>query len=227
MLVFRSRRVTASSCRARWLGGCHSDGMSLSLLDWRRRVAGLYAAARTAADPESGWRAWRDGRDELFAAHPDSPLDLATRQRFAGLPFGGYDPAVRFEAVVEPAPPRRLDLPTADDGLVPLERFGTVALGDLGRLDVWWLGGYGGGVFLPLRDGSAGRTTYGGGRYLLDSVKGADLGGDGDRLVVDLNFAYHPSCTYDPRWSCPLAPEGNRIDAAVAAGEQLPPGGWY
>ena len=71
------------------------------------------------------------------------------------------------------------------------------------------------------------RRTYGGGRYLLDTVKGADLGGAGGRLVVDLNFAYHPSCTYDPRWSCPLAPEGNRLAAPVAAGEQLPPGGWY
>src|SRR3954452_3807687 len=113
------------------------------------------------------------------------------------------------------------------DGTVRLTRIGTVTLGDVGRLDVWWLAGYGGGVFLPLRDGSAGRTTYGGGRYLLDTVKGADLGGDDARLVVDLNFAYHPSCTYDPRWSCPLAPEGNRVPTPVAAGEQLPPGGWY
>lgn len=201
--------------------------MSLTLLDWRRRTAALFASARAAADPESGWRTWRDGRDELFASHPDSPLDEAARARFSGLPFAGYDPALRLEAVVEPAPPRRLELPTAADGVVPLDRMGTVALGDSGSLDVWWLGGYGGGVFLPLRDGTAGSTTYGGGRYLLDTVKGADLGGDGRRLVVDLNFAYHPSCTYDPRWSCPLAPEGNRIAAPVAAGEQLPPGGWY
>jgi uncharacterized protein (DUF1684 family) len=125
------------------------------------------------------------------------------------------------------ADPIRLHVPTAADGLVAMDRLGRVTLGELGRLDVWWLGGYGGGVFLPLRDGSAGTTTYGGGRYLLDTIKGADLGGDVGHLVVDLNFAYHPSCTYDPRWSCPLAPEGNVLDATVAAGEQLPPGGWY
>jgi uncharacterized protein (DUF1684 family) len=202
-------------------------GMTLTLLDWRRRVAALYAAARNATDPESGWRTWRDGRDELFATHPDSPLDAAARQNFQGLPFAPYDPALRFDAALDPAPAERLELPTEDDGVVPLNRIGTVALGEVGTLDVWWLGGYGGGVFLPLRDGSAGATTYGGGRYLLDTVKGADLGGHGDRLVVDLNFAYHPSCTYDPRWSCPLAPEGNRVPAPVAAGEQLPPGGWY
>jgi len=202
--------------------------VTLSLLDWRRRVGGLYAAARATRDPENAWRDWRDGRDERFAQHPDSPLDEAARAAFRGLPFSDYDPALRFEVPVEPAEPQRLDLPTADDGAVPLHRMGTVTLGELGRLDVWWLGGYGGGIFLPLRDGTAGGTTYGGGRYLLDTIKGADLGSSGERLVVDLNFAYHPSCTYDPRWSCPLAPEGNRINAPVAAGEQLPPGGgWY
>jgi uncharacterized protein (DUF1684 family) len=202
--------------------------MTLTLLDWRRRVAALYAAARVARDPEDGWRTWRDGRDELFATHPDSPLDAAARERFRGLPFAPYDPSQRFEAAVERADPQRLEVPTASDGVVPFERVGTVQLDGVGRLDVWWLDSYGGGVFLPLRDGSAGTTTYGGGRYLLDTVKGADLGGARDRVVVDLNFAYHPSCTYDPRWSCPLAPEGNRIATVVAAGEQLPPGGaWY
>jgi uncharacterized protein len=201
--------------------------VTLTLLDWRRRVAALYAAARTRKDPEEGWRTWRDGRDELFAGHPDSPLDESARPQFTGLPFAPYDPGLRFEVALEPADPQRLEVPTATDGVVPFDRIGTVELEGLGRLDVWWLGSYGGGVFLPLRDGSAGKGTYGGGRYLLDTVKGADLGGDGGRLVVDLNFAYHPSCTYDPRWSCPLAPEGNRMEAAVTAGEQLPPGGWY
>jgi uncharacterized protein (DUF1684 family) len=199
----------------------------LTLLGWRRRVAALYAAARATSDAETGWRIWRDGRDELFAGHPDSPLDEAARATFRGLPYAPYDPALRFEAELQPAVAVRLDIPTAADGTVPLDRIGTVTLENVGRLEVWWLGGYGGGIFLPLRDGTAGATTYGGGRYLLDTVKGADLGGDDARLVIDLNFAYHPSCTYDPRWSCPLAPEGNRVPAPVAAGEQLPPGGWY
>jgi uncharacterized protein (DUF1684 family) len=88
-------------------------------------------------------------------------------------------------------------------------------------VDVWWLAQYGGGLFVPLRDASAGRGSYGGGRYLLDTAKGADLGGTGAAIVVDLNFAYHPSCRYNPRWECPLAPEGNRIDIEVLAGERL------
>jgi hypothetical protein len=202
--------------------------MTLSLLDWRRRVGAIYAGARAADDPEEGWRAWHAGRDALVGGHPDSPLDEAARAAFTGIPVAAYDPELRFHVRLDTdVAPLRLQLPTADDGVVAMDRLGRVTLGDLGRLDVWWLGGYGGGVFLPLRDGSAGTTTYGGGRYLLDTIKGADLGGDAGRLVVDLNFAYHPSCTYDPRWSCPLAQEGNRIDEVVTAGEQLPPGGWY
>ena len=71
---------------------------------------------------------------------------------------------------------------------------------------------------------SSGTTTYGGGRYLLDTAKGADLGSIGDRLVLDFNFSYHPSCVYDPRWSCPLAPPENRLTVPIRAGERLAEG---
>jgi uncharacterized protein (DUF1684 family) len=202
--------------------------VTLTLLDWRRRVAALYADVRAADDPEEGWQTWRAGRDALLGGHPDSPFGPPARERFRGLPFAAYDPGLRFDVAVDTdVEPLRLGLPTGGESSVALDRIGQVTLGDVGRLDVWWLGGYGGGVFVPLRDGTAGTTTYGGGRYLLDTVKSADLGGGDGRLVVDLNFAYHPSCTYDPRWTCPLAPEGNRVSTTVDAGEQLPPGGWY
>jgi len=91
-----------------------------------------------------------------------------------------------------------------------------------GDLDVWWLGCYGGGIFIPVKDGSAGSATYGGGRYLIDTVKGADLGGDEGRLILDFNFAYNPSCAYDPGWACPLAPAGNTLATPLLAGELMP-----
>lgn len=202
--------------------------MTLTLLGWRREVARLYAQVRAAPEPATGWASWRAGRDRLFAEHPDSPLDPATRASFDGLPFPAYNPELRFVTALEPSPePLRIEVPTAGDGVVPFVRLGRVRLGDLGQLDVWWVDSYGGGIFLPLHDGSAGTTSYGGGRYVLDTVKGADLGGTEGRLVVDLNFAYHPSCAYDPEWTCPLAPAGNRLTTAVDAGEQLPVSGWY
>src|SRR4051812_9153639 len=102
--------------------------MSLDLLDWRRRVTALYAAARAAGDPERGWRTWRDGRDELFARHPQSPLDAAARPGFPGRPVAPYDAALRFEAQVGRAPAGPLEPPTATDGVVPLDRVGRVEL---------------------------------------------------------------------------------------------------
>jgi uncharacterized protein (DUF1684 family) len=191
----------------------------MSLLDWRRRVAALYREAREEPSPAVGWTRWRAGRADLLRDHPDSPLGSGE-----SLPtYAPYDLRLRFELPVRSAPPERWEAATATDGVVPYERIGRVELPGLGSLDVWWLDSYGGGVFVPIRDGSSGRATYGGGRYLLDTVKGADLGGDDRALVVDLNFAYNPSCAYDPAWACPLAPAGNVIDAPVDAGELTPP----
>jgi uncharacterized protein (DUF1684 family) len=190
--------------------------MTLSLLGWRRTVSELYAAVRATPDPEAAWNRWCAARDRLFAEHPDSPVE---RSRFRGFQYRPYDLALRFVLPVQAAEPARLEVSTTTDGIVPFSRAGRVELPGLGTLDVWWLESYGGGIFLPLRDATCGRTSYGGGRYLLDTVKGADLGEQGGRLVVDLNFLYNPSCAYDERWACPLPPAGNVLSVPVEAGE--------
>ena len=197
--------------------------MSLAVLDWRRRVFALYERVRAAPSPAEGHTLWVAGRDELLRSHPASPVPAAARATYPGAPYAPYDPALRFTVEVEPAPPERIEVVTGTDGVVAFTRFGRVTLGGLGALDVWWHAGYGGGVFLPVAD--ADPATYGGGRYVLDTTKGADLGGEVDpatgrgALVVDLNFAYNPSCAYDPAWACPLAPPGNRLAVPVAVGE--------
>jgi uncharacterized protein (DUF1684 family) len=191
--------------------------MALDLLQWRRETFDNYAAVRAASDPAAAWVEWRNRRDRLFATHPASPLE--ERDGFTGLPYAPYDPALRFAASVADVSPARRDVPTSD-GIVPLERVGRVEL-PIGTLDVWWIACYGGGLFVPFADESNGDTSYGGGRYLIDTIKGADLGSAGDRMVLDLNFAYHPSCRYSGRWSCPLPFEGNRLPVRVDAGEQL------
>jgi uncharacterized protein (DUF1684 family) len=200
------------------------DASRLSLLDWRRRVHALYSEVRDSSDPAAGHLLWRAGRDDLFAHHPQSPLLPADRAGFTGLPVAPYDPALRFEIGLDTdVEPDRFEVATGTDGVAGFDKVGAVHLPGLGSLDVWWLAAYGGGIFLPLRDGLAGRGTYGGGRYVLDTVKGADLGsGAAGELVVDLNFAYNPSCAYDPAWACPLAPPGNRLAAEVPVGELYP-----
>lgn len=197
--------------------------IELELADWRRAVAELYASVRREPDPAAAHQLWRAGRDLLFRTRPQSPLLPDDPLRTTGVPYWPYDPDVRFELPLEPAEPRELSLPTDGDSMTSMRRIGRVRLPVPfdATLDVWWLHQYGGGLFLPVRDGTAGTTSYGGGRYLLDSAKGADLGGEGDRLVVDLNFLYHPSCRYDPAWQCPLAQPGNTIAAEIRAGERL------
>jgi len=165
-----------------------------------------------AAEPRDGWERWRGVRGELFATHPQSPRVGAEPRYF------DYDPAWRFTAMLEPAEREPILIGSSGDEPVRFERFARASFGEH-TLDVYWLDAYGGGVFVPFADATSGRETYGAGRYLLDTVKGADLGSDERSLVLDFNFAYNPSCAYDPRWACPLAPPANRLQVEVRAGE--------
>jgi len=194
-----------------------------ALLDWRRRVAAMYAAVRANPDPAAAHLLWQRARNNLLATHPESPIPAADRGTFAGVPVAPYDQRLRFTALVDTGvEPMRIEVSTGTDGVVPFERAGVIHLPGVGDLDVWWLASYGGGIFVPIRDTRTDGTTYPGGRYVIDTAKGADLGGDGGALVVDLNFAYNPSCAYDPAWACPLAPAGNVVPIAVNAGELMP-----
>ena len=198
----------------------------LALLDWKRRIFGLYEEIRAAPAPPAGWQRWRQVRDELFRAHPQSPLPSEMRGDFVALDYFPYDPALRVLADVAPVDPETTPIGASGGQTIVFERFARASFelrGEPQAVDLFWLDGYGGGVFLPFADATTGSETYGAGRYLLDTVKGADLGSAGDRLVLDFNFAYNPSCAYDPRYACPLTPPSNRLAVAVRAGERRPP----
>jgi uncharacterized protein (DUF1684 family) len=201
----------------------------LDLADWRRRVAALYHAMRTdrRAAPLRAVNL-RAGKDRLFAEHPSSPVPEAARRDFRGLAYWRHDPALRLTAELEPDPDApALDVPRSGEGpAMPFVRIGWVSFPvepqDC-RLAVYWLDEYAGGIFIPFRDATSGNESYAGGRYLWDSAKGADLGSEDGRLVLDFNYAYHPSCAYDEGWSCPLAPVENHLAVPIAAGERLEP----
>jgi uncharacterized protein len=147
------------------------------------------------------------------------------RDAFPGCRYYAYDPAFRVLADVVPAEPERREIVTSTGAAYTFTRFGEARF-ELASapcsLELYWLEGYGGGVFVPFGDPTSGETTYPAGRYLLDTVKGADLGTAGERLVLDFNFAYNPSCAYDAKWTCPLAPTRNWLTVGVEAGEQTP-----
>jgi uncharacterized protein (DUF1684 family) len=220
-------------------GETRSVASTLELADWRRLVADLYVDVRRlgATDPVAAFDHWRTTREELFRGHPQSPLPAARRAAFRAAHFP-YDPALRFEVgLTEPdeAPfdvgtggfaGLSIDLPVSAGGGMAFERLGVVAVHFAEgprRLEMYWMEGYAGGLFLPFRDGTNGSETYGAGRYLLDAAKSADLGGDltAGTLVLDFNFAFQPSCAWDPQWACPLAPPANRLDLPIRAGERL------
>ncbi len=199
-------------------------GDVLSLLDWKRAIFGLYQEVRAESDPLAGWQRWKQVRDELFRSHPQSALPEGERGDFAGLSYFDYAPALRVTAALEDAEPQTYQIPTSAHEPMVFERIGFLRFqlaGIATALEAYWLKAYGGGLFVPFADATSGRSTYGAGRYLLDTVKGADLGSTDDGVVVDFNFAYNPSCSYDPRWVCPLAPPPNRLQIPLEAGERL------
>ncbi|MDQ6772749.1 MAG: DUF1684 domain-containing protein [Candidatus Dormibacteraeota bacterium] len=192
----------------------------LDLADWRRRMGDVY---RLPSHVE-----WRPARDRLFRDHPQSPLPAAKRAAFSGLRWFPYDEAYRVGAVLDPGDGSRFEIDTGgEDGVVVYRRTGRLrfelADEEMG-LTVFRQLGYGGGLFVPFRDDTAGNETYGAGRYLVDTVKNTDghslvIAPGSDRVTLDFNFAYNPSCVYDARWACPLAPIENRLSVPVRAGE--------
>ncbi|SFJ07962.1 hypothetical protein SAMN05216304_104352 [Bosea sp. OK403] len=195
-----------------------------TLQDWRRQIADLYAEVR-ALPPQDGWQRWRAARDRLFREHPQSPLTGKGRAEFTGIACFPYDPALRFEVGLVPAVDREaIPVEAGKDGLMRLVPYALTEglAGPLGRdLTLYWIAGYGGGTFLPFGDASNGCDTFAGGRYLLDTIKSADLGATPDgRLILDFNFAYYPSCAYSEAWVCPLSPHENRLAVPIGAGER-------
>jgi uncharacterized protein len=199
----------------------------LALAHWRRAMAELYATVRRTswADQPVACAEFRAARNTLFKDHSESPLAAEARAEFSGLSYYRYDPDWRCVGVVErnvATESLTVDLP--EDGVFRYTRVAVVRFvvqRQPAALSVFWIEGYGGGLFVPFRDATSGRDTYGGGRYLYDTIKGADLGSGPEGIVLDFNYAYNPSCAYDPKWVCPLSPPENRLPFAVEAGEKV------
>ena len=218
----------------------------LDLYDYRQRVGAMYrerdTALRMGEDAAVVVQRFRLAKDALYAKHPQSALSSEDRQRFTGLPYFPYEPSLCVEAVLTPEPAE-----TQGDDVLPASGPNTMRFPRAGRLDftlaeqslrliVYWIDVYGGGLFLPFRDATSDNESYGGGRYLFDTVKGSDflsldadapaatqadpMGYGGGRILLDFNYAYNPSCAYDPRWICPLAPNENQLPLPINAGER-------
>lgn len=219
------------------------------LYDYRARVARLYRqreeAYRQGADERETLERFRAARDALFARHPQSALTAEERASFSGLRYFPYAPELRVEAILTPLAPTPEEADADQEAIeasgphaMRFERAARVSftIGETpAEMTVYWIDVYGGGLFLAFRDATCPDESYGGGRYLLDTVKGSDcirldadqsdrpddrMGYAGGRIVLDFNYAYNPSCAYNPRWVCPLAPRENRLPMPIRAGER-------
>lgn len=202
----------------------------LELLDWRRRVSELFAEVRRRDSSRPSTLAWfRAQKDVLYQTHPQSPIPPPERKGFEGLSYWPHDPDARVVAHYRPerSPDARSEMPLdpGETALLGIGHLEFVYRGHECVLGAYWMQGYAGGLFVPFRDATSGRETYGGGRYALDTIKSADLGSDwkASTVVLDFNYAYHPSCTFSPRWVCPLAPPANTLPIPINAGERLTP----
>ena len=204
----------------------------LDLFDFRLRVAGMYArrdeALRGGEQPATVLSAFREERDRLFTGHPQSALDTQQKSKFRGLSYFPHDPSACVEAEIDPnVQPGRYEIQVSEREIVPLEAAASLSFSYGGqdcRLTMYWIDVYGGGLFLPFRDATGPEESYGGGRYLFDTVKGSTFlwapDAEGQRMLLDFNYAYNPSCAYNIRWVCPLAPRENHLPIAIRAGER-------
>ncbi|MEM9359103.1 MAG: DUF1684 domain-containing protein [Pseudomonadota bacterium] len=195
----------------------------LQLADWRRQVAEIYADVRASDNPRKAWEAWKEARAALFASHPQSPNIALSKNERGKVHYYPYNADLRYEVGLTPLSAEPKAWPIGKDGVLHVQAFArTDGLAEAcgKELHVFWIAGYGGGLFLPFADETSGIETYGGGRYVLDTIKGADLGMASEKIVVDFNFAYYPSCAHSEEWVCPLAPADNRLPVRIAAGQR-------
>ena len=205
----------------------------LDLYDYRNRVAAFYRQRNNALhaneDPQNVLAQFRQERDTLFATHPQSALDEEQKRLFKGLRYFPFNPDMRFTATVN----THIEHHRQEVVMNATESMMTTTVGHIQfivaqqpvTLSLYWLDIYGGGLFLPFRDTTSPQESYGGGRYLFDTIKGSDFlsttNEHGDmQIVLDFNYAYNPSCAYNDAWTCPLAPLENRLPVALPAGEK-------
>lgn len=173
-----------------------------------------------------GIRDFRARKDEYFRTGAGSPLPSDGRAQFPGIPYFEVDESLVFdELVLEPYAgdePVNFEIPTSDGRQRPTTRAGVFRFEVDGvpcTLTAYTFeGGHAGSVFVPFLDRTSGTETYGAGRYLdLEAY-------DDGTFELDFNLAYHPSCVYDTRFSCPLTPAENRLPVRIEAGERLAAG---
>ena len=169
---------------------------------------------------------FRAEKDAFFREHPQSPLTPEQRADLDGLAYFDETPELRIEAALETEGVDRdepIVMQTTTGGEQTYRRAGVVRFeveGEPTQVTLFSSPDMH-ELFLPFRDATSGKETYGAGRYLEVEPPRTD-----GTVVVDFNLAYNPYCAYNPEWSCPIPPGENWLGVPIRAGEQSFPGAW-
>jgi uncharacterized protein len=173
-------------------------------------------------EDEETWRRallrFRTDKDDYLRDDPDSPILPEEREGFKGLKYFDPDPSFRFDVPLQRNPnPDTLIFATSKGTRQLFNRVGRFDL-SVGSAQVR-LEAYQSAeredpsLFVPFRDATSGKETYGAARYLDFHVT------HDDTYAVDFNYAYNPYCAYNDGYVCPLPPKENWLTIPVKAGE--------
>jgi len=164
----------------------------------------------------------REDKDRFFREHPQSPIPFEERSNFKGLDYYPPDPGSRFEFELHQNIDKQVVQIEATDGnMRDMIRWGEFRfqIGDVKcTLQAYKSDLNEERLFIPFKDATSGKETYGAGRYLdLDYQRDRTPEG---KWVLDLNRAYNPWCAYSKNYVCPFVPIENWVKVPIYAGEK-------
>ncbi|HUP27975.1 MAG TPA: DUF1684 domain-containing protein [Chloroflexia bacterium] len=166
--------------------------------------------------------AFRRQKDKFFLENEDSPILPEDRKQASGLNYFPFEEKYRVHATLVPEPhPGIFRVQTTTGDHKEYTRIGRLEFELDGQnlcLTAFMPPSneplHGNRIFVPFRDKTSGKDSYGAGRYLDLNKR------EGEEYLVDFNRAYNPYCAYSPYYSCPLPPGENTLPVEIRAGEK-------
>jgi uncharacterized protein (DUF1684 family) len=174
---------------------------------------------------ETNMKRVRASKDSFFAQHWQSPIPPRDRTRFKGLEYYPPDPSYRFELELHEHPEKQtVRMAYTKGNEQDFLRWGEFRFKIGGKeqaLQVYKNFSQEEMLFIPFKDATSGKETYGAGRY-LDLELERDRTTDG-KWILDFNQAYNPWCVYSKAYTCPFVPVENWLEVSIQAGEKIYP----
>jgi uncharacterized protein len=173
-------------------------------------------------------KTFRDGRDHEMRSPEETPLPEAEQAKFSGLKYYATNSKYRVTARLKKAPSeQRINFQTSSGKVRVFLKYGTVSFQLLGKkyqLSVFQVEPaaqkeeYKDLLFIPFKDATSGKETYGAGRYIDIKIPAS---GRDYKVILDFNLAYNPNCAYgSDKYNCPIPPKENRLAVGIKAGEK-------